>query len=64
MSAHSVTCSLTRARQEIAEKFGDKYNIPVLHYGQLLGLAQGMSPDELGLDAHVIKVDALLDKIV
>ncbi len=49
---------------EIVEKFGDKYNIPVLHYGQLLGLAQGLSPDELGLEAHQIKVDALLDKIV
>jgi heterodisulfide reductase subunit B len=49
---------------EIAEKFGDKHNIPVLHYAQLLGLAQGMSPDELGLEAHQIKVNALLDKIV
>jgi len=53
-----------KGQMEIAEKFGDKYDIPVLHYGQLLGLAQGMSPDELGLDAHAIKVDALLDKIV
>jgi heterodisulfide reductase subunit B len=53
-----------KGQAEIAEKFGDKYDIPVLHYGQLLGLAQGMSPDELGLEAHVIKVDALLDKIV
>ena len=49
---------------EIAEKFGDKYNIPVLHFSQLLGLAQGMSPEELGLSAHQIKVDKLLDRIV
>lgn len=53
-----------RGQLEISEKFGDKYDIPVLHYAQLLGLAQGMSPEELGLDAHVVKVDALLDKIV
>lgn len=53
-----------KGQAEIVEKFGDRYDIPVLHYGQLLGLAQGMSPDELGLEAHVIKVDALLDKIV
>lgn len=53
-----------RGQLEIAEKFGDKYDIPVLHYAQLLGLAQGMSPEELGLSAHVIKVDKLLDKIV
>jgi heterodisulfide reductase subunit B len=53
-----------RGQLEIAEKFGDKYDIPVLHYSQLLGLAQGMSPEELGLSVHVINVGKLLDKIV
>jgi heterodisulfide reductase subunit B len=53
-----------RGQLEIAEKWGHKYDIPVLHYSQLLALAQGMSPDELGLSAHVISVDKLLDKLV
>ena len=37
-------------------------NLPVLHYNQLLGIAQGMNPDELGLDAHEISVEPLLHK--
>lgn len=53
-----------KGQQEIKEKFGDVYNIPVLHLSQLMGLAFGLSPEELGLNVHVVPVDKVLDKIV
>ncbi len=55
---------LDRGQVEIKEKFGDSYDLPVLHYNQLLGIAQGMNPEELGLDAHEINVEPLLAKIL
>ena len=55
---------LDRGQLEIKEKFGDVYDLPVLHYNQLLGIAQGMSPEELGLSAHVIDVEPLLAKVL
>jgi heterodisulfide reductase subunit B len=55
---------LDRGQTEIKEKFGDVYDLPVLHYNQLLGIAQGMNPEELGLEAHGISVEPLLAKIL
>lgn len=37
--------------------------IPVLHYTQLLGLAQGISPNELGLDENRVPVDDIIEII-
>jgi len=52
------------ANQMRAEKmFGEKYDIPVLHYTQLLGLAMGMQPEELGFDELRIKPKKVLEKI-
>ncbi|MBS7653804.1 CoB--CoM heterodisulfide reductase iron-sulfur subunit B family protein [Candidatus Bathyarchaeota archaeon] len=34
----------------VERMFKETYNIPVLHYTQLLGLAMGISPEELGFD--------------
>ncbi len=52
-----------RGQFEISQKFGVAWNIPVLHYCEMLGLAQGMSPIELGLDLHQISCDPFLNKL-
>lgn len=38
----------------------EEYQIPVLHYTQLLGLAQGFNPDELGLWENRVPADNIL----
>jgi len=53
-----------RGQIEIEEKFGITWGLPILHYNELLGLAQGMSPDELALDLHAVSVEPFLKKIL
>jgi heterodisulfide reductase subunit B len=43
-------------QSRIERAFNEKFDIPVLHYTQLLGLAMGFSPDELGFKE--LRVDA------
>ena len=47
----------------ISRKKGKTYNIPVIYLFQLLGLAQGLSAEEVGLHTHRIKADKILEKI-
>ena len=47
----------------ISEAEGKNFEIPVLYYPQLLGLALGIEPDELGFDLNATSVEKLLKKI-
>jgi heterodisulfide reductase subunit B len=49
---------------EINRRGGEKHALPVLHYFQLLALAQGEDPDKLALSRHKIKVDPLIKAVV
>jgi len=47
----------------ISRKKGKTYNIPVIYLFQLLGLAQGLEPEQVGLHTHRIKADRVLEKM-
>ncbi|MDF1538869.1 MAG: CoB--CoM heterodisulfide reductase subunit B [Candidatus Thorarchaeota archaeon] len=53
--------SQAQLNKELGEK---KYQIPVIYFTQLLGLALGFEPDELGLGKHVVSTQPFLDKIL
>ncbi len=44
----------------IERAFDRKFGIPVLHYPQLLGLAMGISPDELGFEQLRVNAATIL----
>lgn len=60
------TCYLMygEEQKEIEGKSGKKYNLPVIFYPQLLGVALGADPiKDLGFNFHTISVDGLLSKV-
>jgi CoB--CoM heterodisulfide reductase subunit B len=44
------------SRQYLLQKSGEKLNVPILYYPELLGLAMGFTAQELGMDMH--RIDA------
>jgi succinate dehydrogenase / fumarate reductase, cytochrome b subunit len=49
-------------QQPLAERYGGRdLGLPVLHLPQLVGLALGLEPDELGLARHVVKPTTVID---
>jgi len=50
------------ATQLLLQRKGEELQVPVLYYTELLGLALGLTPDELGLSAHRVEVQPFLAK--
>ena len=47
----------------IEKMFNEAYGVPILHYPQLLGLAMGMSPEELAFNELRVDTSSILKLI-
>lgn len=55
--------NLDSRQPEVEKVIGHKLNLPVLHLPQLIALAVGVSPKELGLDKHIVSTKPVLSKL-
>jgi heterodisulfide reductase subunit B len=63
-----VTCPMCHlmldAKQKAVEStYNIRIDLPVIYFTQLMGLAMGLDPNELGLSKHFVPVDTLIAKI-
>ncbi len=48
--------------QHVLQRAGEDLKLPVFYYPELLGLALGMEPDELGIERHRVDTAPFLDR--
>jgi heterodisulfide reductase subunit B len=63
-----VTCPMCHlqldAKQKAVEaKYDIKLELPIIYFTQLIGLAMGLNPEELGLDKHLVSTDKLIARM-
>ena len=54
--------NLDGQQPKAAAQRGEKINMPILHLPQMIGLAMGLSPKQLGMGQHMISTKPLLEK--
>jgi heterodisulfide reductase subunit B len=65
-----VTCcplcqfNLDNFQKEAGDYWNEEFNIPVLYFSQVVGLAMGISSADLEIDKHRVSADAMLAKII
>jgi succinate dehydrogenase / fumarate reductase cytochrome b subunit len=55
--------SLDSFQNKAAKEVGENLDMPIFHLPQLVGLALGATPEELGLPRHLVSTDAALQKL-
>lgn len=66
--AVAVACPMCHAnldmrQAQINERFGTRFDLPIFFFTQLMGLAMGIAPKELGLEKHLVDPMKLLEKV-
>jgi heterodisulfide reductase subunit B len=65
----AVACPLCHvnldARQkQIEEEFKESFNLPIIYFTQLMGLALGLKSEALGLNKHFVDPNRLLHQVL
>lgn len=55
--------NLDSRQPEVEKVIGKKLGLPVLHLPQLIALAVGVEPKQLGLDRHIVSTHPILEKL-
>ncbi|OGP74354.1 MAG: hypothetical protein A2V86_00860 [Deltaproteobacteria bacterium RBG_16_49_23] len=55
--------NLDARQKQIEEEFKENFNMPIIYFTQLMGLAFGLKPESLGLDKHFVDPIPLLRRI-
>ena len=55
--------NLDSRQPEVEQTIGQPLGLPVLHLSQLVALALGLEPHQLGLDQHVVSTRSVLEKL-
>jgi heterodisulfide reductase subunit B len=54
---------LDAKQRSLEQKYGTKIDIPVLYVTQLVGIALGLGPEELGLNMNAVSPMAMMEKV-
>lgn len=55
--------NLDSRQPEVEKTLGKTFGLPILHLPQLVGLALGLEPSELGLERHIVSTQPVLAKL-
>jgi succinate dehydrogenase / fumarate reductase cytochrome b subunit len=56
--------NLDSRQPEVEKVIGKKLGIPILHLPQLIGLALGLNPEQLGLSHHIVATSSVLKSVL